>query len=186
MAGLALFDSFDGDSKLSWGGIMIGLAGLCEVFDGELNSPGLGFLNFWLDFLGGGLGGKGLNLFFFFLSLPFPSPFTVEFELLDVKDSLTTDNPLESIGDPVTLSSVLPVLLLVILETGGLFAIGTLPCLNLGVPAFSGRKIPGDWLDIDVGVVSLLYALAPGPGDSENLVEGLTLYPLPLYPLYRL
>jgi hypothetical protein len=123
---------------------MTGLAGLCEVFEGESNSPGLGFLNFWLDFLGGGLGGNGLSLFFFFLSLPFPSPLTVEFELLDVNDSLTTDNPLESIGDPVTSSSVLPVLLLVTLETGGLFAIGTLPCLILGVPVFNGRKIPGD------------------------------------------
>lgn len=31
---------------------------------------------------------------------------------------------------------------------------------------------------MDVGVVSRLKA--PGPGDSENLVEGLALYPLPL------
>lgn len=32
---------------------------------------------------------------------------------------------------------------------------------------------PGDCDDIDVGVVSRLYE--PGPGDSENLVDGLPL-----------
>jgi len=38
--------------------------------------------------------------------------------------------------------------------------------------------MPGDCEDMEVGVVFLLKA--PGPGDSENLVDGLALYPLPL------
>jgi hypothetical protein len=69
---------------------------------------------------------------------------------------------------------VLPALLLV---TGGRVTAG-LTCRNLRGLFFKGAIIPGDCEDIDVGVVSLLYA--PGPGDSENRVEGLALYPLPL------
>jgi len=188
ITGRAIRDTFEGKSNSPGGDTITGLAGLCDCFDGELNSPDLGFLNFWLDFLGGGLGGKGESLFFFFLSftLLFPSPLTVEFELLDVRDSLTIDKPLDSTGDPVeSISAELPALLLVVLDTGGLFIIGAFPCRSRGVVVFMGRKIPGDCDDMDVGVVSLLYALAPGPGDSENRVDGLTLYPLPLYPLER-
>lgn len=64
---------------------------------------------------------------------------------------------------------VLPARLLV---GGGRLSAG-LPCRSLGVWVFVGAIIPGDWDAIDVGVVSLLYA--PGPGDSENLVDGLAL-----------
>lgn len=42
--------------------------------------------------------------------------------------------------------------------------------------------MPGDCDEMEVGVVSRLYT-PPGPGDSENRVEGLALYPLALYPL---
>ena len=70
---------------------------------------------------------------------------------------------------------LLPALLLVI---GGRVWAG-LPCRSLGVIGFTGAKIPGDCDEIDVGVVFRLYA-APGPGDSENRVDGLALYPLAL------
>lgn len=50
-------------------------------------------------------------------------------------------------------------------------------CRNLftGKPLLGAMR-PGDCDDIEVGVVSRLYG--PGPGDAENLVEGLPLMAL--------
>lgn len=106
---------------------------------------------------------------------------TVEFDEDDVKASLSAGSPCESIVAPPASfpAEVLPVLLRV---TGGRVCTG-LPCCSLGVKGFADTNIPGDCDDMEVGVVFLLNA--PGPGDSENLVDGLALYPLPLYaPLY--
>jgi hypothetical protein len=64
---------------------------------------------------------------------------------------------------------MLPALLRV---TGGLVKAG-LACFVLGGGMRIGATRPGDCEDMDVGVVSRLYG--PGPGDSENLVDGLPL-----------
>jgi hypothetical protein len=132
-AGLAGDDS-DGE-------VIKGRAGLGDALDGESKSPGLGLLNFCDDFRGGGLGGRGESRFFFFFSFALASPFTVELELEDVNDSLTTDKPLESTGDATTsISEMLPPFLRVTLETGGRFdAVDALPCRCRGVTAFTGR-----------------------------------------------
>src|SRR4051794_22486029 len=60
----------------SGGDVMTGSAGTCEILEGDSSfSDRFGdFLNFCDDFLGGGLGGHGESLFFFFFSLAFPSP----------------------------------------------------------------------------------------------------------------
>lgn len=93
-----------------------------------------------------------------------------------MRDSLSAGSPCGSIAAPDASfpPEVLPVLLRV---TGGRVCAG-LPCCNLGVRGFVDTNIPGDCDDIEVGVVFLLNA--PGPGDSENRVDGLALYPLPL------
>lgn len=102
------------------------------------------------------------------------SPFTVEFEDEEVTDS-RNDGKVSTAGSSYSWGK-LPSLLLV---SGGRLLVAGLPCRNLGGANFNGATIPGDCDDIEVGVVSLLYA-PPGPGDSENLVDGLALYPLPL------
>lgn len=56
--------------------------------------------------------------------------------------------------------------------TGGRVRLG-LPYCILGGAKRIGTVRPGDWDDMDVGVVSRLYG--PVPGDSENLVDGLPL-----------
>lgn len=66
-------------------------------------------------------------------------------------------------------SVVVPALLRVM---GGLVKAG-LCCRPLDELKLLGTVSPGDCEDIEVGVVSRLYE--PGPGDSENLVEGLPL-----------
>jgi hypothetical protein len=157
-------------------------AGDCDDFEGVPRTSSEGFLNFCEDFRGGGLGGGGVRrFFFFFFSLPFPSPLTVEFDDDDVTDSRNEGWSCET---TVTLGSSLSEKLPAALLVGGGLLMAGLPCGSRGGLIFIGAIMPGDCEDIDVGVVSLLYA-APGPGDSENLVEGLALYPLPLYPLYR-
>lgn len=52
------------------------------------------------------------------------------------------------------------------------FMIGLISCRSRD-GLLIGDVIPGDCEDIDVGVVSRLYA--PGPGDPEYRVEGLAL-----------
>jgi hypothetical protein len=140
-------DGFDGE-------VITGSAEAWEAFDGEFSSSDLDFLNFWDDFRGGGLGGRGDSLFFFFFSLSFgfPSPITVELEEDDVNDSRNDGRPWGSTSLPSLSLVLLPALLLVM---GGRVMAG-LPCRNLGVVVFIGATMLGDWEDIDVGVVSLL------------------------------
>jgi hypothetical protein len=147
----------------SSGDAITGFAGACDGFEGDSCSSGRFFLNFCEDFRGGGLGGNGDSLFFFFLSsgllpsriLPsrlLPSPFTVELDDDEVSDSRRDGRPCGStIGTSISFA-VLPDLPLMV--TGGLLTAG-LPCRTLeGV--FKGAMIPGDMDDMDVGVVSLL------------------------------
>jgi hypothetical protein len=112
-------------------------------------------LNFCDDFLGGGLGGKGESLFFFFFSFVFPSPFspfTVELDDEEVSDSLKGVRLCGSATGASFSFALLPDRPRMV--TGGRFTAG-LPCLTLeGV--FTGATIPGDMDDMDVGVVSLL------------------------------
>lgn len=141
---------FIGDDTL--GEVITGSAGACDDFEGESCSSGRFFLNFCDDFRGGGLGGKGESLFFFFLSFVFPSPFTVEFEDEDVSDSRREGRPCGSTAGGSVSFALLPDRPLRV--TGGLFTAG-LPCRALdGV--FRGAMMPGDIDDMDVGVVSLL------------------------------
>lgn len=145
------------------GDLITKAAGFFEGFDGD-SSRARPFLSFWEDFRRGGLGGWGSFFFFFSLS----ASRTVELEDEDVSVSLTEASPW---GSAPRLSSVdvLPVLRRV---TGGRVLAG-LTCLTLEPGLRSGATRLGDTDDMDVGVVSRLYG--PGPGDSENLVEGLPL-----------
>lgn len=87
---------FSGDAMF-----IISFAGTEEGFEGEastsLSSDRVFLWNFCEDLRGGGEGGIGDRRFFFFFSLPSlpfpPSPFTVEFEELDVIDSLKLGRP---------------------------------------------------------------------------------------------
>jgi hypothetical protein len=141
--------------------IITGLAGTAEGFEGEASISSLSkdfdFLNFWLDFLGGGLGGIGDNLFFFFFSFsfsfPFPSPLTVEFELEEVTLSL-------KLGKPCVSSSAAGILAVLFLVTIGgrlRFRAGEAwRSRGVVMVVLLGAMIPGDWEEMDVGVVSLL------------------------------
>lgn len=137
------------------GETITGFAGACDGFEGDSCSSGRFFLNFCDDFRGGGLGGNGESLFFFFFSdfsFGFPSPFTVEFDDEDVSDSLRGVRPCGSAMGASFSLALLPDRPLMV--TGGRFTAG-LPCRTLeGV--FRGAMIPGDIDDMDVGVVSLL------------------------------
>ena len=91
---------FDGDGAFlglrgdesDAGDVITSLAGAEDGFDGDSWSSGRGLANFCDDFRGGGLGGNGESLFFFF-SLDLASPFTVEFEDDDVSDSRSDGRP---------------------------------------------------------------------------------------------
>ena len=74
------------------GDVMTSFAGVELAFEGDDSSESeRGFLNFWDDFRGGGLGGRGDNRFFFFFdSGVFCSAFTVE---LDDDDSRSEGRP---------------------------------------------------------------------------------------------
>jgi hypothetical protein len=81
-------------------GDVIDFAGVFEDLEGEvlLGGDSLDFLD---DILGGGLGGKGESPFFFFCFFSivisgvfdFPSPFTVEFDEDEVRDSCNDGKP---------------------------------------------------------------------------------------------
>lgn len=152
-------------------GLITELAGVRDDFDGEDSSDSSprDFLNFCEDFRGGGLGGIGDKRFFFFFLSPF-SPLTVEFDDDDVRDSRSDGRPCTS-RTPVSPSLGLGTLPARLLDTGGRLVIG-LAWRRRGVIR-RGATMLGDCDDIEVGVVSLLYA--PGPGDSEKRVEGLAL-----------
>jgi hypothetical protein len=165
----ATFGRVDWAALTGEGEVITGSAGSRDAFDG-VSSSSRSFLNFWDDFRGGGLGGSGDSLFFFFFCCSFFSPSrTVEFDDDEVRDSLTAARPCASALKASTSFGMLPALLRV---TGGLVCAG-LPCLALGGGIRMGATRPGDCEDMEVGVVSRLYG--PGPGDSENLVEGLPL-----------
>lgn len=144
----------------------MGMAGSLAALDGDSSLPGL-WVNFCDDLRGGGLGGRGDSLFFFTDDFRSTS-LTVEFDDEDVRDSRTAARPWGSALN-ASISFALPALLRV---TGGRVTAG-LNCLVRGAGIRIGITRPGDCDDIDVGVVSRLYG--PGPGDSENLVEGLPL-----------
>jgi hypothetical protein len=75
------------------GEVMTGRAGSRDGLEGD-SSSSRGFLNFWEDFRGGGLGGSGESLFCFFFFFSFLSPSrTVELEDDEVRDSLTAASP---------------------------------------------------------------------------------------------
>ena len=128
------------------------------------------------DVLGGGLGGGGDSLFFFLLScLSCLSPSrTVELDDDDVSDSRTAARPRGSALKESPSFGMLSALLRV---TGGLVKGESASLIR---PPVAGIRIgatrPGDCDEIEVGVVSRLYG--PGPGDPENLVDGLPLKPL--------
>jgi hypothetical protein len=144
---------FAGDN--SSGEVMTSCAGACDGLEGDSCSSGRFFLNFCDDFRGGGLGGNGESLFFFFFSFVFPSPFspfTVEFDDDEVRDSRKGVRLCGSAAGASVSLELLPDRPLIV--TGGLFTAG-LPCRTReGV--FRGAIIPGDMDDMDVGVVSLL------------------------------
>lgn len=163
------------------GDVINGWAGSRDDFEGDSPSSRF-FLNFWDDFRGGGLGGSGDSLFFFLLSfLSFLSPSrTVELDDDEVKDSLTAARPWVWALTESMSFDMLPVLLRL---RGGLVWVVWVACsicriLATDVGIRMGATSPGDCDDIDVGVVSRLYG--PGPGDPENLVEGLPLKTLEL------
>ncbi len=137
------------------GEVMIGCAGACDGLEGDSCSSGRFFLNFCDDFRGGGLGGNGESLPFFFYSFFFPSllyPFTVETEGDEVSDSRRGVRPCGSAMGASVSFALLPDRPRIV--TGGLLTAG-LPCRTLeGV--FRGAMMPGDMDDMDVGVVSLL------------------------------
>ena len=177
--GVALGDGRAGDwvDVVAFAGdaaVMTGWAGRRGGLDGESPSSRL-LLNFWDDFRGGGLGGGGDSLFFFLFLSSFLSPSrTVPFDDDDddVSDSLIAArvrgfapalSPSLSLG---TSFVKLP-------------ALARLPWRARGGGIRIEETMPGEWEEIEVGVVSRLYG--PGPGDSENRVEG-----LPLTPLIRL
>lgn len=132
--------------------------------------PSLEALNFCDEVRGGGLGGGGAS-FNALIFLPLrSSSLTVEFDDEEVVDSRTAASPRGSLrvdsGSLVTLPARRRV-------TGGRLRVG-LVCRPLADDNKRlGAIIPGDCDAIDVGVVFLLYAL--GPGESENLVDGLAL-----------
>jgi len=147
-------DDFPGDAPSSWEWLLL----RC----------------FWEDVRGGGLGGRGDSLFFFFVLMPFLSPSrTVEFDDEDVRDSLTAARPCVSALIGSTSFGILAALLRV---TGGLVRAGLACLARAGVGNRMGASRPGDCDDIEVGVVSRLYG--PGPGESDHLVDGLPLKPL--------
>lgn len=128
----------DFDDEIS-DGIKDDSVGVFADFVGE-SSIERCFLNFCDDFLGGGLGGNGERLFFFFFSLTFPSPFTVEFDDDEVRASANAGSPWLSVTWVSTSLEILPARLLV---TGGLVNAGLLLCFNLGVVVFDGAMMPG-------------------------------------------
>jgi hypothetical protein len=164
------------EGALLFGGDVInGWAGSRDDLEGDSSSSRL-FLDFCDDFRGGGLGGSGDSLFFFFLSLSLRSASrTVEFDDEDVKDdSLTTDKALESALTRSASFDMLSVLLRVI---GGLVRAESTCLIRLpAVGIRTGATRPGDCDEIEVGVVSRLYG--PGPGEPEKRVDGLPLKPL--------
>ena len=115
---------------------------LCLGFlAGDAESPP-SFLNFWLDFLGGGLG-VGLIRFFLghvfaFLSMSR----TVEFDEEELTDSLTAARPWPSAAKESIFLVTLPVLLLV--TSGRVWAGLMLPCLALGGGIRIALLTPGD------------------------------------------
>lgn len=124
------------------------------------------------DFRGGGLGrGGGIATpeICSFL-VPRSASLTVELDEEDVVDSRTAASPRGSLTADSGSFVRLPVRRRV---TGGRLRVG-LACRALSDAAKRlGAMIPGDWDEMDVGVVSRL--IAKGPGDSENLVDGLAL-----------
>lgn len=154
-----------GDATTGW-------VGLCaSLFAGS----GPETLSAWCadDFRGGGLTGGAPACFWAFLSVPR----TVELDDEDVRDSLTAARPS---GSPLRTSASPDKLLPLRRVTGGRVRPG-LPCCILGGAKRVGKTRPGDWDDMDVGVVSRLYG--PVPGDSENLVDGLPLIVLSWLPV---
>ena len=134
-----------------------------------------GFCEDCEDFRGGGLGGGAARLFPPLLSFVgfMTLPLTVELDDEDVRDSRTAAKPWGSTLMESTSFDMLPVLRPV---TAGRVK-AALCCRNLFIGnALLGAIRPGDCDDIEVGVVSRLYG--PGPGDAENLVEGLPLMAL--------
>lgn len=95
----------------------------------------------------------------------------MEFEDDEARDSLTAASPCGSTLIESTSFVKLPALRRV---TGGRVSRGLLS-RSLVWFARNEATRPGDCEQIDVGVVSRLNE--PGPGDSENLVEGLPLVP---------
>jgi hypothetical protein len=155
------------------GDVINGWAGSRDDLEGDPASSRV-FATFCDDFRGGGLGGSGDSLFcFFFLSFLSPSR-TVELDEEDVNDSLTAARPCGSALTEPTSFDMLSALLRV---TGGLVRAGSRGLIRLPVAGIRiGATRPGDCDEIEVGVVSRLYG--PGPGDPENLVDGLPLKPL--------
>ena len=76
----------------------------------------------------------------FFLTLTFPSPFTVEFEEDEVRDSAKAGSPWLSATWFSTSLDTLPARRLV---TGSLVKAGLLLCFSLGVVVFNGAMMPG-------------------------------------------
>lgn len=159
------------------GDVIDGWAGSRDDFEGDSSSSRF-FLNFCDDFRGGGLGG-GAGSFLFCLWSFLSASRTVALDDDDdeASDSLTAARPWVWALTESMSFDMLPVLLRL---TGGL-AWATSTCLILAtdVGIRMGATSPGDCDEIEVGVVSRLYG--PGPGDPENLVDG-----LPLKPLIRL
>jgi len=162
------------EGALTLGGDVInGWAGWRETFEGDSPSSRL-FLSFCDDFRGGGLGGGGDSLsFFFFLSFLSPSR-TVELDDEDVRDSRTAARPCASaLTGSASLGMLSPLLRviggLVRAESNGLIRV---PAVGIRI----GATRPGDCDEIEVGVVSRLYG--PGPGEPEKRVDGLPLKPL--------
>lgn len=156
--------SFDDDGISSLTRLVVDGVGDCSVVVSLL----LLLWNFCDDFLGGGLGGGG-GIFpgFFLAAAPLSPSRTVEFEEDEVNDSRTDAKPWGSIYVVSESLETLPARRRV---TGGRVLAG-LSCFALTILLGRlGIVSPGDCEDIEVGVVSRLYA--PGPGDSENLVDG--------------
>jgi len=157
--------AFAGDAA-----VMAGWAGRRGGWSGDSSSSRL-LLNFWDDFRGGGLGGRGDSLFFlFFMSFLSPSrtvPFDDDDD--DVSDSLIAARVCglaSALIPPLSLGT----------SFVKLPALARLPCRARGGGIPIEETMPGECEEREVGVVSRLYG--PGPGDSEKRVDGLPLTPL--------
>lgn len=129
--------------------------GGCGALTGEVRSS-VTLRNFCDDLRGGGLGGMGANLLVdFWRRVPpfFDASRTVEFEDDEVVDSRTAASPLGSLSRESGSLVMLPVRRLV---TGGRVRLGLICLFLTENPNRLGATNPGDWDDIDVGVVSRL------------------------------